>query len=165
MKKGNKIKTIIAVVIIIASVFLGWESITAIFSGRSTDGRTTREVAMSCTLHLHTKFHIHQHLVILVNGLPQTIPANTGVTFACMNPLHTHDETGEIHVESPDQRDFTLGDFFAVWDKTFDRNQIFDYKADADHEIVMTVNDNVSQEYEKLVLKDKQQIVIEYKKL
>jgi hypothetical protein len=29
--------------------------------------------------------------------------------------LHTHDATGIIHVESPDARTYTLGNFFDIW--------------------------------------------------
>ena len=29
--------------------------------------------------------------------------------------LHTHDATGIIHVESPDDRTYTLGQFFDIW--------------------------------------------------
>ena len=165
MKKGNKTKTTIAVTIIIAFVLLGWGNIAAIFSGRNTTGQTTRELAMSCTLDMYTQFHIHPHLTITVNGMQEKISANTGISLGCMHPIHTHDETGTIHIESPEQRDFTLSDFFAVWGKTFTSDQILDYKADATHEIVMTVNSSTNMEYGNLVLQDKQEIVIEYKNI
>ena len=29
--------------------------------------------------------------------------------------LHTHDASGIIHVESPDERPYTLGNFFDIW--------------------------------------------------
>ena len=81
-----------------------------------------------------------------------------------MHPLHTHDTTGTIHVESPEERDLTLGDFFAVWDnKPFSKDETLGNRADATHEIVMTVDGTKSDEYEKLVLRDKQEIVIEYR--
>jgi hypothetical protein len=31
--------------------------------------------------------------------------------------LHTHDDSGIIHIESPVNRDYTLGQFFDVWNK------------------------------------------------
>src|SRR5262249_4784787 len=34
---------------------------------------------------------------------------------SCFSWLHTHDETGIIHIESPIQRTYTLGDFFDIW--------------------------------------------------
>jgi hypothetical protein len=38
--------------------------------------------------------------------------------------LHTHDETGVIHVESPVQRTFTLGNFFDIWHQPLGPNQV-----------------------------------------
>jgi len=32
-----------------------------------------------------------------------------------MSPLHTHDATGLIHVESNTIRNFTLGEFLDIW--------------------------------------------------
>jgi len=64
-----------------------------------------------------TVLHIHQHLDLYVNGRRVTVPAGIGIddTQGYISPLHTHDESGVIHVESPDVRTFTLGQFFAVW--------------------------------------------------
>src|SRR4051812_100694 len=60
--------------------------------------------------------HIHPHLTIAVDGVLATIPAEVGKT-ADGNwlPLHTHDATGKIHVESTVAYDFNLGDFFLIW--------------------------------------------------
>ena len=61
-------------------------------------------------------FHIHQHLDLFVNGERVTVPANIGIAPGVgIAILHTHDSSGVIHVESPERRDFTLGDFFDVW--------------------------------------------------
>ena len=131
--------------------------------GTPTSERTTREVAMSCTTDPATKFHIHPELEILIGSAKQELPANIGVKPLCMNPLHTHDATGVIHVESPEPRDFTLGDFFAVWDKPFSKDQVLDSRADDTHEVVMTVDGQPSTEFENLVLRDKQKVRIEYR--
>jgi sulfur carrier protein ThiS len=130
--------------------------------GGGTSGKTNREVALTCTTDMATQFHIHPHLQILVNGQPQEIPANVGVTFTCMNALHTHDATGKIHVESPEKRDFTLADFFAVWNKPFSKDQILDYKVDDTHTVRVTVNGKEVDTYEHTVLRDMDQIVISY---
>jgi hypothetical protein len=61
-------------------------------------------------------FHIHQHLDIFVDGNPVTVPANIGIDPSVgIAVLHTHDDTGVIHVESPVAQDFTLRNFFDVW--------------------------------------------------
>ena len=64
-----------------------------------------------------TVIHIHQHLDLFANGRRVTVPAGIGIDprggfFA---PLHTHDSTGILHVESATRRSYTLGDFFGVW--------------------------------------------------
>jgi hypothetical protein len=63
-------------------------------------------------------FHIHQHLDVFVNGKPVAggVPAGIGINDAAyITELHTHTPDGIIHVESPKNVDFTLGQFFAEW--------------------------------------------------
>src|SRR5947209_1562386 len=45
--------------------------------------------------------HIHPHLTILINGQDQVIPAGIGVEASGDLPMHTHDDSGTIHIESP----------------------------------------------------------------
>ncbi len=53
-----------------------------------------------------------------VNGQPVEVPAGIGIDRSRrgISPLHTHDATGVIHIESPVNRAFTLGEFFTEWD-------------------------------------------------
>jgi hypothetical protein len=45
--------------------------------------------------------HIHAHLDVFKNGQTNPIPPNTGtIPNQCIYWLHTHDDTGVIHVES-----------------------------------------------------------------
>src|SRR5207244_304602 len=85
----------------------------------SLSSKTNREVVLACTTDMATQFHIHPHLDIVILGQKQEIPADIGIVAGCMNPIHTHDQSGQIHIESPEKRDFILADFFAVWNKTF----------------------------------------------
>ena len=63
-----------------------------------------------------TAVHIHQHLDLYVDGRKVLVPAGIGIDPAVgYAPLHTHDPSGVIHVESPTVRTYTLGEFFAVW--------------------------------------------------
>lgn len=71
--------------------------------------------------------HIHAHLALFFNGDQLAIPLGIGIVkpFRIQNGfvgagagfywLHTHDATGIIHIESPDTRAYTLGNFFDVW--------------------------------------------------
>ena len=121
---------------------------------------STRDITLLCTTDMATEFHIHPHLDILINGEIQAIPTGTGITSTCMHSIHTHDTSGTLHVESPVKRDFVLGDFFAVWDKTFTKDQILDAKADMTHKITVTVNGKVVDTYENTILRDLDKIVI-----
>lgn len=106
--------------------------------------------------------HIHPNLKIVINGEIQEIDRNIGVSANCMRPIHTHDNTRKLHTEFPRAHEFTLGDFFTIWDKQFSQTQIFEYAVDDTHSLTMKVNDAVNTEFEKYVMKDGDDIVIEY---
>jgi hypothetical protein len=69
-----------------------------------------------------TAQHTHQHLDLYVDGRRVTVPTDIGINQSegFLSPIHTHDATGIIHVESPVVRDFTLGELFDVWGVRFD---------------------------------------------
>jgi hypothetical protein len=75
-------------------------------------------------------YHIHAHLQVYVNGSPRALPGGVGIPGSqveqssegpvaaggqCIYWLHTHAPDGVIHVESPTQRIYTLGNFFDEW--------------------------------------------------
>jgi len=106
--------------------------------------------------------HIHQELKILIDGVPQTVPAGIGLRSDGALPLHTHDATGLIHVESPTFQPYRLGDFFKIGGQPFDSKHILNYTADRKHKITMTVNGFASRQFQNLKLFDLQTIVIRY---
>jgi hypothetical protein len=61
--------------------------------------------------------HIHAHLDVYYDGQPVTVPAYIGIVLqpVGISPLHTHDTTGIVHVESATPRPFYLGQFFTEW--------------------------------------------------
>jgi hypothetical protein len=63
------------------------------------------------------KQHTHQELVVGVDGRQIPVPPDIGLSQKplIISPLHTHDASGVIHVESPTKERFTLGQFFDVW--------------------------------------------------
>lgn len=85
-------------------------------------------------------FHIHAHLSVFVDGKPRLIPYGIGIgkplqgenttagpfvtSGGCFAWLHTHTNDGIIHIESPIQRTFTLGNFFDVWDQPLSLDQV-----------------------------------------
>jgi hypothetical protein len=64
-----------------------------------------------------TAIHIHPQLTLFIDGAEMPLTANIGISPAdqAMAALHTHDDSGTIHVESPIVRTYTLGEFFDVW--------------------------------------------------
>jgi hypothetical protein len=61
--------------------------------------------------------HTHQHLDLYLDGHRVAVPADVGIdaTNGILSPIHSHDASGIIHIESPVVRTFTLGEFFDVW--------------------------------------------------
>jgi hypothetical protein len=104
---------------------------SAVTAGQAIDG-------ISCQAAEQTIFHIHTHLTIFVNGQQRQVPAGIGIPHAvaqqtsagafidsgsCFYWLHTHAADGIIHIESPVQRTFTLGDFFDEWGQPLSAGQ------------------------------------------
>lgn len=66
--------------------------------------------------------HYHSHIDLMVRGTRVTIPAGIGIDAAVqkISPLHTHDATGIVHIESGEDIAFTLGQFFTEWGQPLD---------------------------------------------
>lgn len=94
---------------------------------------------ISCDTSEQTIFHIHAHLTLFVNGTARQVPAGIGIPAAvasqtpagpfissgnCFYWLHTHAPDGIIHIESPVQRGYTLGEFFAEWGQPLGPDQV-----------------------------------------
>ena len=58
---------------------------------------------------------------------------------------HTHDDTGIGHIESPENRTFTLGEFFDIWGEKFSNSQIFDNIVEENYNKTLTVYVNGKQ--------------------
>ncbi len=95
---------------------------------------------IGCNAMEQAAFHIHAHLDIFINGVHFIVPSEIGITGACFYWLHTHDESGIIHIEAPMLRDFTLGQFFDIWNKKFSNGQIFRYVANVNNPLEVYVN-------------------------
>jgi len=124
--------------------------------------------------------HVHPYLRIIINGQNVTVPAAIGiqnpvfqngdaVTGACLEPMHTHDSSGIIHVElapTDAARNFTLSDFFKIWawqpghllfngtshPIVFTPTDILGYQADSRHKVVMLVDGKPSTAFGSLPL-------------
>ena len=172
-KKNNKnTLTVVFVVIMAASLLFGFGGFSQLFTSynsppqqsQSENSDQERVPCIDKSQPIPEQYHIHPHLQIVINGQNIPIPGDIGKEiFGCERVIHTNDTSGIIHIEPNVYQPFTLGDFFGVWGKPFSRDRILDYVRDAEHEIVMTVDGNESDEFENLVLRDGQQILIDYK--
>jgi len=78
-------------------------------------------------------YHIHIALTLYDHGKPAMVPQYVGIPFSksineaaqdpqnpnvCLYWLHTHDPSGIVHIESPTQKLYTLGQFLDVWRNT-----------------------------------------------
>ena len=131
---------VVAFVSIIGGVWLYYGAASKVPSSLAVEG-------IQCNPSEQLLFHVHAHLDIIINGQYFLVPAQIGIMNTCYYWLHTHDVTGVIHIESPVNRNFTLGQFFEIWSKKintgqikFSNGQIFSYVANATHPLSIYVN-------------------------
>jgi hypothetical protein len=122
-----------------------------------------------CEVIEHLTFHIHAHLDIFINGKPYTVPAQIGIVpDKCLYWMHTHDDSGVIHIESPEIRNFTVGQFFNIWNKKFNNTQIFDNIVSNNKNVTLSVyvngNKVSSTDYRNIKLNSHDEIAIVYGK-
>lgn len=101
-------------------------------SGQTVDG-------VKCDSSEQVAYHIHTHVAVYVNGTLRPIPYGIGTVkpnvqqtksgpFAsatqCYYWLHTHVQDGVIHVESPTNNQYTLGQFFDIWRQPLAGSQV-----------------------------------------
>ena len=115
----------------------------------------------------HLKFHYHAHLNIFINGVSYQVPADIGIKPPdCIYWLHTHDISGIIHVESPENKSFNLGQFFDIWDKKFNNTQIFDFMVDKSENktLLVYINGTAANElqYRDIPIVNHEDITITY---
>jgi hypothetical protein len=104
--------------------------------------------------------HSHPQLAIFINDVRVTIPAQIGISAGCLRPLHTHDASGMIHIETDVNRTYTLKDFFLIWGNTmndtkytiFNHSQILNYTTDPVHTLTMKVNGVTNNDFENYSL-------------
>jgi len=120
--------------------------------------------------------HWHPMLSIVIDGKQIPIPSDLGygtgktvdthLSGMRMSPTHTHESDGTIHLEnnnpSSKPETVTLGYFFYVWEKPFNSSCIFEYCIDKGT-LKLTVNGKENTEFENYIMRDKDQIRIEYK--
>lgn len=110
-----------------------------------------------------TVLHTHQHLDLYIQGQKIEVPANIGIDEQAgfSAPIHTHDTTGIIHVESPVNAPFYLGQFFDIWGVSFTSQCIGGYCQGNGNNLSVYVNGNLyNGDPRKLELESHQEIVV-----
>jgi hypothetical protein len=134
------VMTVVALVVIFLAAFLYYRQTptqrsslpTTAASGQAVDG-------IQCQTSEQVAYHIHAHLAIYASGQPQTVPLGIGIPNpqvdnssgepfvvggSCFYWLHSHATDGVIHIESPDQRTYTLGNWFDIWGQPLSATQV-----------------------------------------
>jgi hypothetical protein len=96
---------------------------------------------IQCNTMEHADFHIHAHLDLIINGKSFTVPELIGIKpeERCLYWLHTHDDSGIIHIESPVKKEFTLGQFFDIWNKKFDNTHLLNFTTNNKSSVMLSV--------------------------
>lgn len=106
--------------------------------------------------------HIHAHLDIYIHGQSVTVPADIGI-YNGITPIHTHDSSGIIHIESPDANaTYTLGQFFDIWGVKLTNTSIGGYANNATDKLTAYDNGKIVNNLVNLVIAKHQEIVITY---
>lgn len=109
---ANKNKFIIfgVIGIVIAAIFY------LVYSANNTiDSGFPQIDGIPCETQEYSTFHIHAHMDIFVNDQHMEIPSQIGIQNTCLYWLHTHTSDGVIHIESPKEKDFMIGQFLDIW--------------------------------------------------
>lgn len=111
-----------------------------------------------------TAQHIHAHLDIYVNGKAVEVPADIGIPpDGGITPLHTHDASGIIHVESPDAKAvYTLGQFFDIWGVQLTATSVGGYRDTAGEQLAVYDNGQKVGNPAQLAIKAHHEIVVAY---
>jgi hypothetical protein len=112
--------------------------------------------------------HYHAHLDINVDGNPVVVPQYLGFVaqgdqIAGLAPLHTHDDTGIIHIENSVPATFFLGQLFIEWGVKFTPTCLGPYCTGHGKELAVFLDGTrYTGDPTKLVFKAHREIAIEY---
>ena len=128
-KSVNQRKTkrlIVIGLIVVAAISIGISLMVTPYKSLPISNGALSVDGIQCNSSEQLLFHIHAHLDVFVNDQLMYIPSQIGIIpDKCIYWLHTHDESGIIHIESPIKSDFTLGQFFDLWKIKLNNSEVF----------------------------------------
>ena len=122
---------------------------------------------ITCDKVEHLVYHNHTKLIINIQNETHNIPAGVGIIpNNCIFWLHTHDDSGIIHIESPIKIAFSLDQFLKVWDN-FDNSTFIENISKNDIVAnVSIISENSSQSksvnYKNIILENNAIITIDF---
>jgi hypothetical protein len=129
---------------ILALIFFDRRTVTA---PPTSDPRTRNLIAHGQPIdHIRCEsemlgYHVHAHLTILNLGRNISVPQYIGFSDnTCLYWLHTHDDSGIIHVEAPSHFFPTLGNFFDVWGQPLSSERVVNAVVGPGHSMRVYVN-------------------------
>jgi hypothetical protein len=87
-------------------------------------------------------YHVHAHVTVLVDGKPQLFDRYSGLNYNhdCLYWLHVHDQSGIVHIESPNKILPTLGTWYDVMGQPLSSTQVAGAKVKPGQQLRMWVN-------------------------
>jgi hypothetical protein len=131
-----------------------------------SDGLEKRAAALGLPDPSDTVFHIHAQLTVYTDGKKQKVPQNIGIDEGSqfLTSLHTHDDTGVIHMESVQPFPFKLTQFFQVWNVPFTTSQLGAYRVGKGLVLQTWVNGKQVKDGPNYVMKPHDRIVVGFGK-
>lgn len=110
-------------------------TLTHAATGQVVDG-------ISCMTSEGSTQHYHAKLFVYVNGQIQQVPTDIGIPNGqCLYALHTHDTSGIIHIESPDNSSYVLGNLFDIWGQPLSTTDFMGHQVGGANKLVVDVYD------------------------
>ncbi|SRR6266496_444352 len=118
--------SVIAAIVVIAGALIAY----VVYANNTQNQTQTPQVVnpqyppvdnIYCDQQEQLAFHIHAHITTYINGQVLPLPSQIGIAKdqSCLYWLHTHDTSGVIHMESPVNHSFVLGNFLDEWSTEF----------------------------------------------
>lgn len=130
VKRKRQQRTIISLTIVAVLIAIIGVGVWALAMNSGKGGN----FPFPCLGQEYTNLHVHPWLRININtggsNTPVTIPAAIGIlnpgysgggvsSGSCYEPMHTHDASGIVHIESASTSDqYKISDFFKIWQVT-----------------------------------------------
>lgn len=158
MKKKKLLS--LSIIPLVIAIILGWwfadtSNLTASYNGLPTVPciDPTKKIILNYTF----------HVAISVDNRKFPLDSSIGHDYGnCLRAMHTNDNSGVVYVVSTENEQYTLGNFFQVWHKTFNSMQFMQYRVMEPNELTVLVNGKKITTFENTFLHPKDNISIIY---